>query len=189
MLQDSSILIGQKLVENAKNWKTQMGHFGWFSNTVRYCRRSNTLTNCENCIVFIRLSNNTTECLPKKSAKIQLDNNVLIFNGRNLIWGKKDFVYWCAVRPLDSPHWAQLAFSYVFIGKKVMLKGLGIHSGFSAEASFLLEQMPREERLTGFPRDLSLSRACNRLSFTTDHNPFSLLKMRSRIGFDGGYRW
>ena len=27
--------MGQKLVENAKNWKIQMRHFGWFSNYVR----------------------------------------------------------------------------------------------------------------------------------------------------------
>ena len=157
----------------------------------KHCALLSHFTNCENCIVFIRLGNKATECLPKKSAKIQLDINVLIFNGRNLIWGKKGFVYWCAVRPLDSPHWAQLAFSYVFIGKKVMLKGLGIHSGFSAEASFLLEQqMPREERLTGFPRDLSLSRACNRLSFTTDHPYFfSLENGRTSSGFDGKHRW
>ena len=34
MLPDRSVLIGQKLVENAKIEKNQMRHFGLFSNTV-----------------------------------------------------------------------------------------------------------------------------------------------------------
>ena len=34
VLPDSSILIGQKLVENAKNSKLQMRHFGWYSKDV-----------------------------------------------------------------------------------------------------------------------------------------------------------
>ena len=34
VLPDRSLLIGQKLLENAKNWKIQMRHFECFSNIV-----------------------------------------------------------------------------------------------------------------------------------------------------------
>ena len=40
VLPDRSILIRQKLVENAKKWKVQMRHFGWFSNTVEEDEKS-----------------------------------------------------------------------------------------------------------------------------------------------------